>query len=289
MSDFSPTDDRDQQATEHAAIQVDAHRIKVIVPLHPAEVEEANPKTWREVGKKVNDRLKSITVNVFDLVNEAVSGTRRLIKGATSIPGAAAKRIEGAHLKADQAEGIKQQELDTGQAPALPAVDAAEALERKLLALRASGYHVKLSQVDQESWIITAVRPEHADLAQELATNELKQLESHAGIKYFEMGAGLPVGITQIDASADDLMSGQLVDLSKLSLPISALNLSVRSTNCLTAANISTIGELLVQDESALLMLRLFGKTSLREVKRKLADLGLSLLVSDNDSEAEAR
>ena len=38
-----------------------------------------------------------------------------------------------------------------------------------------------------------------------------------------------------------------------------------------------TIADLVVRDEPELLTLRSFGKTSLREIKRKLGELGMSL------------
>ncbi len=63
----------------------------------------------------------------------------------------------------------------------------------------------------------------------------------------------------------------------KLAMPISELNLSVRAANCLESDNIMTVGQLVRLTEDDLLKIRAFGKTSLREVKRKLADLGLSL------------
>jgi DNA-directed RNA polymerase subunit alpha len=59
--------------------------------------------------------------------------------------------------------------------------------------------------------------------------------------------------------------------------PIGALNLSVRAGNCLEAAKISTIGDLVVRTDAELLRFRSFGKTSLQEVHRKLAEVGLSL------------
>ena len=65
--------------------------------------------------------------------------------------------------------------------------------------------------------------------------------------------------------------------LSKLSLKIDEIELSVRSTNCLMNANIDTIGELVVMPESAMLRFRNFGKKSLTEIKQKLDELGLSL------------
>jgi len=65
--------------------------------------------------------------------------------------------------------------------------------------------------------------------------------------------------------------------LAKLSLKINEIELSVRSTNCLANANISTIGELVVMPESEMLRFRNFGKKSLTEIKQKLDELGLSL------------
>lgn len=62
-----------------------------------------------------------------------------------------------------------------------------------------------------------------------------------------------------------------------LDMPVSILNLSVRASNCLEAARISTVRELVVRSEPELLRFRSFGKTSLHEVHRKLADLGLTL------------
>ncbi|RKY17530.1 MAG: DNA-directed RNA polymerase subunit alpha, partial [Planctomycetota bacterium] len=59
--------------------------------------------------------------------------------------------------------------------------------------------------------------------------------------------------------------------------PISILQLSVRASNCLEAAKVRTIKDLIKKTEAELLALRNFGKTSLREVKERLSELGLSL------------
>lgn len=63
----------------------------------------------------------------------------------------------------------------------------------------------------------------------------------------------------------------------KLQMSVEELDLSVRASNCLASQKIQTVGELVRMNEDDLLKVRSFGKTSLREVKRKLADLGLSL------------
>ncbi|MFT5423069.1 MAG: DNA-directed RNA polymerase subunit alpha [Phycisphaerales bacterium] len=65
--------------------------------------------------------------------------------------------------------------------------------------------------------------------------------------------------------------------IRKLDMPIGDLELSVRASNCLESARIDTVAQLVVQNEGELLKLRSFGRTSLREVKRKLLDIGLDL------------
>ncbi|MBF0521534.1 MAG: DNA-directed RNA polymerase subunit alpha [Candidatus Omnitrophica bacterium] len=63
----------------------------------------------------------------------------------------------------------------------------------------------------------------------------------------------------------------------KLRLPISELELSVRSANCLKDANIKTIAELVKKTESELLSFRNFGKKSLSEINDLLKIMGLHL------------
>lgn len=63
----------------------------------------------------------------------------------------------------------------------------------------------------------------------------------------------------------------------KLMQPISILQLGVRASNCLESVKIRTIRDLVSKTDQELLSLRNFGKTSLKEVKERLAELGLSL------------
>ena len=59
------------------------------------------------------------------------------------------------------------------------------------------------------------------------------------------------------------------------------MELSVRAANCLESEKIETVAQLVKMTEAELLKIRSFGKTSLREIKRKLADMGLSLGMTD--------
>jgi DNA-directed RNA polymerase subunit alpha len=62
-----------------------------------------------------------------------------------------------------------------------------------------------------------------------------------------------------------------------LEQPLSIMDLSVRSANCLLSAGLKTIGDLVTKHEEEILSYKNFGKRSLTEIKEKLAELGLSL------------
>jgi DNA-directed RNA polymerase subunit alpha len=64
---------------------------------------------------------------------------------------------------------------------------------------------------------------------------------------------------------------------ASMALPISDLDLSVRSGKCMAALNVLTVGDLVRLSESELLKIKNFGATSLSEIRTKLAKLGLSL------------
>jgi len=59
--------------------------------------------------------------------------------------------------------------------------------------------------------------------------------------------------------------------------PVSELELSVRSANCLKNAEITLIGELVQKTEGEMLKTKNFGRKSLNEIKTILTEMGLSL------------
>jgi len=63
----------------------------------------------------------------------------------------------------------------------------------------------------------------------------------------------------------------------KLRLPISELELSVRSSNCLREAGIKIIADLVKRGEDEMLGFKNFGKKSLTEIKELLVGMGLTL------------
>lgn len=75
----------------------------------------------------------------------------------------------------------------------------------------------------------------------------------------------------------EELTPEEISLYEKLKLPVSELELSVRSANCLREANIKTLSELVTKTEAEILSYRNFGKKSLNEVAALLKTMGLSL------------
>ncbi len=96
-------------------------------------------------------------------------------------------------------------------------------------------------------------------------------------VQYFELGSDTAndEAISALRDSSKAMIDPDLQN--KLDMTVQELDLSVRANNCLESAKIGTVRELVKKTDADLLKVRSFGKTSLREVKRKLADLGLSL------------
>jgi len=81
--------------------------------------------------------------------------------------------------------------------------------------------------------------------------------------------------VVSVEAAAAAAVDEELI--RKLNMPILDLDLTVRSSNCLELASIDRVAQLVSLNDRELLRLRSFGRTSLREIKRKLDDLNLTL------------
>src|SRR5215218_8768097 len=74
-----------------------------------------------------------------------------------------------------------------------------------------------------------------------------------------------------------------------LEIPITDFELSVRSRNCLKKMNIRSLGDLLKTTEQELLSYKNFGETSLNEIKALLAQKGLRLGQTADESKVPVR
>ena len=129
-----------------------------------------------------------------------------------------------------------------------------------------------------EVWTDSTISPEMA------LVEAAKILRKHLNpfVQYFDLGEAVATEapVPSVTEEVDEELQ------RKLNMCVQELDLSVRANNCLESAEINNVGELVCMNESELLKVRSFGKTSLREVKRKLADLGLSLGMELNSLQA---
>jgi DNA-directed RNA polymerase subunit alpha len=132
------------------------------------------------------------------------------------------------------------------------------------------GQRTNYDKLTIEIWTNGTITPDMA------MVEAAKILRKHLNpfVQYFELGS---------DRVSDEAAAAAGVDeelIRKLNMPISELDLSVRASNCLESARIDFVAQLVTQTEADLLKLRSFGRTSLREVKRKLLDVNLDLGMS---------
>ena len=139
--------------------------------------------------------------------------------------------------------------------------------------VRSVGQKTDYDRLILEIWTNGTVTPEMA------LVEASKILRKHLSpfVQYFELGTD-----TASDDAINALRSANTATLDpdlqqKLGMTVQELDLSVRANNCLESAKISTVRDLVKKTDQDLLKVRSFGKTSLREVKRRLADMGLSL------------
>lgn len=144
-------------------------------------------------------------------------------------------------------------------------------------------YHVENTRVGQQTdfdklvieiWTDGTLSPEMALV--EASTILRKHLNPF--VKYFELGK--QVEAIGVEAPVGEVEAGEDVAVrelrEKLKLPVAVLEPSVRAENCLAAASIHTLGDLVSMSEPDVLKIKNFGMTSLKEIRKKLADMGLS-------------
>lgn len=123
-----------------------------------------------------------------------------------------------------------------------------------------------------EIWTDGTVTPEMALVE----ASKIYRKHLNPFVQYFDMKEDLAVEGGALAPEGDEgARRREMVDL--LNKSIDMLELSVRAKNCLDSENVATMRDLVQLSEPELLKVRNFGKTSLKEVKSKLAALGLSL------------
>jgi len=129
------------------------------------------------------------------------------------------------------------------------------------------GQQTNYDKLTLEVWTDGTISPEMA------LVEAAKILRKHLNpfVQYFDLGSEVASEAATAAARVDEEL------IRKLNMTVAELDLSVRANNCLESAMIDSVSALVQMSDADLLKVRSFGRTSLREVKRKLIDLNLSL------------
>lgn len=129
------------------------------------------------------------------------------------------------------------------------------------------GQHTDYDKLSFEVWTDGSILPDEA---------------ISLGAKVLSKHLSLFINLTEEVAEVEILDEKAEDDKAKvLEMTVEELDLSVRSYNCLKRAGINTVEELIQKTEEDMMKVRNLGKKSLEEVRRKLAELGLSLRESN--------
>jgi len=144
------------------------------------------------------------------------------------------------------------------------------------------GHKTDYDRLILQLWTNGVVTPEMA------LVEAAKILRKHLNpfVQYFELGRELP------PEEPEPLVTRHLekpkVTESQLTMPISALRLSARASNCLQSEGMQTVGQLLEKTEAELLEIKNFGRVTLLELQEKLAEQGLEVALLAPESHEEA-
>ncbi|HEX2579880.1 MAG TPA: DNA-directed RNA polymerase subunit alpha [Rhabdochlamydiaceae bacterium] len=141
--------------------------------------------------------------------------------------------------------------------------------------VRLVNYYVENTRVGQDTDFDRLILEVTTD--GRISPEEALSFATQIGIFHLQVFEQLKKHAITFDSDEVEINTDRDTLLSKLALKINEIELSVRSTNCLSGASIETIGELVIMPESEMLKFRNFGKKSLNEIKAKLEEMGLSL------------
>jgi len=135
------------------------------------------------------------------------------------------------------------------------------------------GQKIDYDKLTIEVWTDETISPDMA------LVEAAKIMRKHLGpfVNYYELGEDTAAidNIEGAEMAPEDDIDEELK--AQLVTSVTELELSVRANNCLELAQINQVWQLVRLTENEVLSLRSFGKTSLREIKRKLAEMGLGL------------
>ena len=125
------------------------------------------------------------------------------------------------------------------------------------------GQRTDYDKLNMEVWTDGSLSPEEA------LSYSAKLIRDHLNVF---TGTGQEIEIAEEEEVDEEILRIR----NLLKMRVDELELSVRSSNCLHAANIVTLEDLVLKSEPEMLKYRNFGRKSLNELNAILSELGLS-------------
>ena len=168
---MSRSDDEDREL-----VQIDVYGIKVKVP--PSPSAEADPRSWREVATKVNQKLMAITAGLFGTLDDTVKSVRSLVRGVGGISAALAEKIQKAHSRSDAVEAKKQAHSVQGSSDLATNGYALSGLEELLRRKWLEGNSVRILS-DGQRTVLLVLKPTDEEAQKQLVQATLAALPEH--------------------------------------------------------------------------------------------------------------
>lgn len=232
------------------------------------------------VVKNTSDQVKTIKIDVHE---------KGIVKAANIIADESVQIINPEHIIAtltDDVPFLVEMTVESGRGYRTAEENAGKEREIGVIPVDASFSPVVRVKYDHEETRV-GQRTNYEKLILEIWTNgtttpamalveAAKILRKHLNpfIAYAEPGHELPVE-QQAEAPAGPSVDSDME--RKLNMSLAELELSVRATNCLESEGITMVRDLVIRSDDELLEVRNFGETTLKEVKGKLQEKGLTL------------
>jgi len=133
--------------------------------------------------------------------------------------------------------------------------------------------NARVGQMTDYDKLVLEVWTDGSITAQDAVTRAARILKSTVGV-FLPAEESAPAAAADASVAAPE-PTGKLKDL--LDQPVDMIELTVRASNCLKAAKIRTINDLVSKTEEELLGFKNFGKKSLEEIQERLKEHNLSL------------
>jgi hypothetical protein len=118
-----------EEDEERDGIQLDLYGVKLRVA--PTGELPAEPKSWRDVARELNQELRAALSNAVGILGDTLRAARSLVRAIGGLPDRRARQVAAAHERVDRALALRTAETTEAEPRADLALDRLQALIRR--------------------------------------------------------------------------------------------------------------------------------------------------------------